>query len=257
MTDRFPNEIHEKLGYYVYRLIDPRDGSTFYVGKGKGNRVFAHVRGALRQDATENEEMEDDFSAKIKTIRQIENLNLGLTPIHIIHRHGLTEKEAFEVEAALIDIFPGLTNEVGGHGSSERGPANVKQLIDDFQKSEMVIQDGHNVMAINISRSVEKLTIYNAVRCAWRVSLKRANQAHFVFAVVDGVCRAVFEVRGSWLPATPENFPGLLADPIDGRYGFVGKEADETIKALYLDKRLPEKMQRKKGMASPILYSYP
>ena len=28
---KFPPEIHERLTYYVYRLIDPRDGSTFYV----------------------------------------------------------------------------------------------------------------------------------------------------------------------------------------------------------------------------------
>jgi hypothetical protein len=29
--------------YYVYQLIDPRDGSVFYVGKGVGNRVNHHV----------------------------------------------------------------------------------------------------------------------------------------------------------------------------------------------------------------------
>ena len=35
-----------KMNYYVYRLIDPRNGETFYVGKGKGNRVFQHMKGA-------------------------------------------------------------------------------------------------------------------------------------------------------------------------------------------------------------------
>ncbi|MGK3600290.1 LEM-3-like GIY-YIG domain-containing protein, partial [Escherichia coli] len=34
---KFTKEEIEHLGWYVYRLIDPRDGSTFYVGKGKGN----------------------------------------------------------------------------------------------------------------------------------------------------------------------------------------------------------------------------
>ncbi|WP_250481199.1 hypothetical protein [Caballeronia sp. GAOx1] len=28
----------------MYRLIDPRNGETFYVGKGKENRVFQHIR---------------------------------------------------------------------------------------------------------------------------------------------------------------------------------------------------------------------
>ena len=41
--DFFPIAVASKLKTYVYRLIDPRNGETFYVGKGKGNRVFAHV----------------------------------------------------------------------------------------------------------------------------------------------------------------------------------------------------------------------
>lgn len=45
--NEFPSGVIEHLGWYVYRLIDPRDGSTFYVGKGKGNRVFAHMRGEV------------------------------------------------------------------------------------------------------------------------------------------------------------------------------------------------------------------
>ena len=40
----FPPEVIKELNYYVYRLIDPRNGETFYVGKGKGNRVFEHLK---------------------------------------------------------------------------------------------------------------------------------------------------------------------------------------------------------------------
>lgn len=43
MIDKFTGEVCKKLGCYVYRLIDPRDGSTFYVGKGTGNRVKMHI----------------------------------------------------------------------------------------------------------------------------------------------------------------------------------------------------------------------
>lgn len=42
---QFSEEVAKAVGNYVYRLIDPRNGETFYVGKGKGNRVFQHVRG--------------------------------------------------------------------------------------------------------------------------------------------------------------------------------------------------------------------
>lgn len=31
----------EKLGYYVYLLIEPETDTVFYVGKGTGNHIFA------------------------------------------------------------------------------------------------------------------------------------------------------------------------------------------------------------------------
>ena len=43
MISEFSNEVKEKLKHYVYRLVDPRNGQTFYVGEGCGNRVFAHA----------------------------------------------------------------------------------------------------------------------------------------------------------------------------------------------------------------------
>ena len=45
--DSFPADVARRLKTYVYRLIDPRNGETFYVGKGQGNRVFAHIRAEL------------------------------------------------------------------------------------------------------------------------------------------------------------------------------------------------------------------
>ena len=40
-----------QLKHYVYRLIDPRNGETFYIGKGTGNRGFAHAKGEIGADA--------------------------------------------------------------------------------------------------------------------------------------------------------------------------------------------------------------
>ncbi len=90
---KLSDPVHERLGYYVYRLVDRRNDETFYVGKGKGGRILQHVTDA-RSSAIE--------SRKLNRIREIEAG--GSSVSFLIHRHGLTEKEAFEVEAALIDV---------------------------------------------------------------------------------------------------------------------------------------------------------
>src|SRR5262245_61991821 len=108
----FSKEVSDQLKFYVYRLLDPRNGETFYVGKGTGNRVFAHVKGEL--DAND-----DVLTEKLQRIRQI-RLD-GFEVAHVVHRHGLDEDTALEVEAALIDAYPEATNIVSGRSTDERG----------------------------------------------------------------------------------------------------------------------------------------
>ncbi len=249
--NKFPTEIHADVGYYVYKLIDPRDGRTFYVGKGKGDRVFAHAEAALASD--QKDELEDDYSLKIRTIRDL--LNAGLHPVYVIHRHGLDEQQALLAEAVLIDATPGLTNILGGHGSNFFGPCAPSELALRYRAEVMEIAPNHKIIGISVRRSAQdKQDFYHSVRHSWRISKARAERADFVFAVVGGICRAVF-VPNEWVEATTASFPDLNQD-IAGRWGFHGVQASREISALYVGKRLPPEMQRRKGMASPILYSY-
>src|SRR5437868_1331360 len=132
--DKFPSGVADHLKWYVYRLIDPRNGETFYVGKGKGNRVFDHVKGALVA-----EDDEDAIDLKFQRLKNIETA--GLEVAHVIHRHNVdTEEIAYQIEAALIDAYPGLTNRVGGHGSGDYGARHVTQIIADYEAQPYVLQ---------------------------------------------------------------------------------------------------------------------
>ena len=43
----FTHGVKEALNYYVYALVDPRDHRIFYIGKGKGDRIFQHAGDSL------------------------------------------------------------------------------------------------------------------------------------------------------------------------------------------------------------------
>ena len=242
--EKFPKEIHAVLNFYVYRLIDPRNGQTFYVGKGYGDRVFQHAHASGNNT---------DDSQKLSTIRSIRSE--GLDPLYIIHRHGMTEPQALLAEAVLIDAFPGLSNEVSGHGSVDYGPANTTQIAARYKAAEMNIPSATKIMAINIRSSHSSTdSIYQAVRCAWKVSRSRAEKADLVLAMIQGICRGVYKPT-LWLSATKDNFRHLVESRPD-RLGFEGEEASLADKKRFLAKKLPPTMQRRKGMASPVLYSY-
>ena len=246
----FSPEVCEKLQNYVYRLIDPRNGETFYIGKGSNNRVFDHINRQIEFDKNSDDNIEDEITEKFKILREIKAEELE--PIHIIHRHGMDENEAFEVEAALIDAFQGLSNLVAGHKSNEFGPANASQLVSRYEAKEMVIFNNHKIVAININNTFSNMSHYNAVRYAWRIDVKRAKKADYIFAMEQGRCVDIFVVS-EWLEATQENFKGFPeADP--KRFGFTGLRAPEEILKMYITKRLPQEKQRKKGMSNPIQY---
>ncbi|MGH7476000.1 MAG: LEM-3-like GIY-YIG domain-containing protein [Longimicrobiales bacterium] len=239
--ESFSSEVSQKLRTYVYRLIDPRNGETFYVGKGKGNRVFAHIRG---EEVLEGDEIDN----KLKRIREIRVA--GFEVAHVIHRHGMDDATAFEVEAALIDAYPGLTNIVGGPGGADYGTAHAKEIIRRYSAEPAVFQ--HRAILISVNRSAAERSLYDATRYAWKISKSKAKQAEVVLATMQGLIVGAF-VAHDWLEATPANFPGR--DGVPGRLGFVGEDAPGAIKSLYVGKRVPDEY-RKRGAANPIKYTW-
>ena len=237
--NRFSQAVSDELKCYVYRLIDPRSGTTFYVGRGQGNRVFSHAAGDEKPSRSEDAE-----SLKIRMILEIKND--GFQVQHVIHRHGMNEESAKEVEAALINAYPGLTNIQPGY-ESDRGAMHATQVIRLYEAEEAKFL--HNVVLITINRTIEDRPIIDAVRYAWKIDPIRARKVDYVLAVANGMIVGAY-IADEWLPATPENFPGFpQADP--ERFGFRGHAAPEDVNAMYIQKRVPPS---KPGAANPIRY---
>jgi uncharacterized protein len=240
-SDSFTAEAVAKLKTYVYRLIDPRNGETFYVGKGQGNRVFCHIR------AEQNLEGED-LDNKVKRIRDIRLA--GFEVGHIIHRHGMDDATAFEVEAALIDAYPGLTNLAGGTGGNEYGAMHAKEIIRRYAAEPAVFR--HKALLISVNRSAAETSLYEATRYAWKISRSKAKKADVILATVQGLIKDAF-VADDWLDATSANFPGR--EDVPGRLGFVGRPASLELQNMYVGKRVPDEY-RKRGAANPIKYTW-
>jgi len=225
---RFWSGIAEKLDYYVYALRDPRaERGIFYVGKGKGDRVYQHAREALKVDG------ESSQSLKLNTINEIraQGLQVGVEII----RHKLTEPEAFEVEAAVIDTLrrinalqltdSDLANRAGGQHSRARGWMPLDELHARYGAEPLDLTDGRlkndRLMFIKINKlyrpDMSSEELYEATRKSWvRAEWRKADLA---LAVYHGVVRAVYRID-KW-----ERCP----EPDTKRWAFTGEVASDRI----------------------------
>lgn len=218
--------------YYVYRLVDPRTLHTFYIGKGCGNRVFVHAKN-VRSLISSNE---DADSLKANVIQEI--ITAGKEVICIIHRWGMTENEAFEVEAALIDAYPGLTNIQSGH-HDERGLITVEDL-EALCNMTTYTEPENDYIIIKTSQDAinSQGSLYEATRKSWKANLDRAKKYIYVLATINGVVKEVYVVD-KWYK--------------DGdRIAFDGHPATDDMASLK-GHIIPD-YYRKRGMACPFIY---
>lgn len=194
--NKFSISVIEKLGFYVYLLIDSESNEIFYVGKGTGNRIFQHINSAIKSPQD---------SDKLNKIRAIHSK--GLQVKHVIHRHGLTEKEAFEVEASLIDFIGmrGLSNQVQGLYSKDRGAMSITEVIAQYEAPHIEIKEPVILIVVNrlFQRGISTEELYEITRGNWVLS-ERREKAKFAFAVYHGIVREVYEIKG-WLPVQARN----------------------------------------------------
>jgi len=89
----------KKKCYYVYKYIDPRNDEIFYIGKGKGNRLTEHLRATISGWNISR----SNNRRKTKRIEDI--LSSGLEPSIEKIVEDLSEIEAFDLEAEIIDYY--------------------------------------------------------------------------------------------------------------------------------------------------------
>lgn len=235
-TPCFSQKVREELGYYVYCLVDPRDRKIFYVGKGVGDRVFAHANDALEEECAATD--------KIEKIREI--IKSGNRVKHYIIRHKLSEEDAFTVESVLIDFLTYqdfntdslLTNIVAGHHQWDEGIKTVDEINQLYDCGPLQLKKGHKLLMVNINRTYAQKSadgrrirpnLYEITRGDWRVSKANADQVDYVLGVYRGIVRVVIKPMSKWkeVKGHPSN---------SRRYNLEGVTDDKVGNDLYLNK---------------------
>jgi hypothetical protein len=236
-----PADVARKLGYYVYVLLNPIDGSIFYVGKGKGKRALAHLQDGRKSRKTE----------VLKRIR-----TAGMTPGIDILAHGLKDEEAaFRIEAGVIDALglPAITNEIRGWETKKFGRLPLKDIVALYRKKRVTIKEPGIVIRINrlYRPGLTPVELYDATRGVWVVGPRR-EKAKYAFAIFAGVIREVYEIA-TWLPAGATmgtRRPGDVEAP--GRWEFVGRLAPKRLRKRYIDRYVGHTFRQ--GGQNPISY---
>jgi hypothetical protein len=152
-----PKEIREKFpatGFYVYHLVDSRDGSVFYVGKGTGDRVMHHEREAAKASYM--------ISPKIERIQSI--WDEGGTVVRVMVRSFESEHAAYQFEKNEIWRIghENLTNLLFGQESEHtHAKRAAERFIRDYTAFAVARPDRANPAMALVAEMKENLAAIN------------------------------------------------------------------------------------------------
>lgn len=128
------------MNFYIYELIDPRDDSVFYVGKGQKGRIDQH----------EVEARKGRQSRKCERIRSIEAAGYRIGKRKVAHFKDELEAYAAEVDLIAFHGLSKLTNIASGGGRGSTGPTIYEDRRLAAQTSAMIVRC-RNVSYIEIA----------------------------------------------------------------------------------------------------------
>lgn len=221
---KITSEVAKILKSYVYVYIDPHNGKPFYIGRGKGNRLFSHLS-------------EKSEANKVKQIAEIRRN--GKEPRIEILRYGLSDAEACLVEAASIDLIgkAKLTNRVAGHHEGSFGRITSRRVITMLTAKKVKVQ--HKAILITINKlyrsdmSAEEL--YETTRGIWVVGETRRNKVEYALALYQGIILEVYRIE-QWYPAGTLKYKTRDTSHFkdSGRWEFSGSVAKD-VRDQYID----------------------
>lgn len=239
--DKFPRIVSNELKFYVYIYSNPITGEIFYVGKGKGDRVFSHL-----SEESENEKVKYIADLKLK----------GQSPKIEILIHGIEDEEtALRIEAAIIDLIGinKLTNRQSGWKSATFGRMTLQQIISTYSRQEVEVREPSIFIRINqkFRYSMSEIELYDFTRGQWKINSDRAKNAKYAFAVYEGIIQEVYSIL-LWLEAGKTLNTRNETEALKGRFDFIGNIAEPEIRNKYKYKSIEHYF--KKGNANPITY---
>ena len=221
---KITSEVAKILKSYVYVYIDPRNGKPFYIGKGKGNRLFSHL-----WDQSDVEKV-----ARIDEIRRS-----GKEPRIEILRYGLSDLEAHLVEAASIDLIgkAKLTNRMSGHHEGSFGRITSQRVISMLTAKKIKVH--HKAILLTINRfyrsDMSPEELYEVTRGIWRAGEPNRNKVEFAMALYQGIVLEVYRIN-QWHPAGTLKYNTRDSSDFknSGRWEFSGSIAKD-IREEYID----------------------
>jgi len=202
----------QRLGIYVYGLVDPRDKKVFYVGQGQDDRIFDHFKEAKLVINEKNKPTN-------KTLRIIDIWLSEEEVEWVIFSHGLTQNIVNHIESSLINSFSVSQNGQTLNGNS--GPKSSmlsREEVKSLGAEEILPASPYaSVFIFPVHNALKESSknVYEATRAAWKITKKFQYKNSYAVGLQNGISIGSYKVQ-SWVD-------------YDDKQAFIGNDYEDLL----------------------------